>query len=427
MDLLHVGEIDKKCGFLYNRVSKFTVLTILEKTMEKATRQTLKDHNMGLVLHLILERDGISRAEIARRSGLTKTTVSEIVANLIEQRFVIEGGTASSESGKPPTQLSILDSGYNVVCLDLSASEFRGAVADLRGNLVQRMNIPVQGLNGAEALQRALVLADRLTAASNAPVLGIGVGTPGLVDPASGAVHRAVNLGWENVPLQALLQERSKAVGNMLPVYVANDCHAAALAEFRYGGHSGSNNLVVVKSGRGIGAGIVINRQLFAGDGWGTGEIGHLKIVPDGEICSCGNHGCLETVASNRAIARRAIQAGRIDSLLAERPANELFLRLIEGYRQGDLAIQRIVQEASQAFGTAIAHLITILNIHNVVISGEVTTFGEVLHEHIHQEIHQRALPGLADQAEVSFSRLGSDIVMRGAAALVMSKELALP
>jgi predicted NBD/HSP70 family sugar kinase len=271
-----------------------------------------------------------------------------------------------------------------------------------------------------------VVLAERLMEACSSPILGIGVGTPGLVDPNSGAVHRAVNLNWTDVPLQDMLQACSKKLGSTLPVYVVNDCHAAALAEFHYGKPINSDNLVVLKSGQGIGAGIVIHRQLYAGDGWGTGEIGHLNIIPGGEICSCGNRGCLETVASNRAIARRALAAGRMDVMLAERPANELFLRLIEGYHQGDPAIQQIVGDASQGFGAAISSLITILNIHHVVLNGEITAFGEVLRERIQQEVRQRSLPALAEMAQVSFSRLGSDIVMLGAAALVLSKELAL-
>lgn len=394
--------------------------------MEKATRQSLKDHNTGLVLHLIYACDGISRAEIARQTKLTKTTVSDIVAHLIEQGLVVEGGTAASESGKPPTQLSIRDTGYNIVCLDLGANEFRGAVADLRGRLVQRMNIPVQGLSGKEALHRALVLAERLTAACSAPILGIGVGTPGLVDPQSGSIHRAVNLDWQDVPLRDLLQERTRALGNLLPVYVANDCHAAALAEFHYSKPRESENLVLIKSGQGIGAGFIVNRELFVGDGWGTGEIGHLNIIPNGEPCTCGSRGCLETVASNRIIARRALKTGRIDPGLAERPSNELFLRLIEGYHQGDTAIQQIIDDASRAFGAAIANLSTTLNIQHVVMSGEITAFGEELRELIQQEANQRSLPALVNQVEVSFSRLGSDIVMRGAAALVLSKELGL-
>ena len=393
--------------------------------MEKATRQTSKDHNTALVLHLIYERDGISRAEISRRTRLTKTTVSDIVAGLIEQGLVVEGGVGSSEGGKPPTQLSIHATGHNIVCLDLGAREFRGAVSDLRGRLVQRMNIPIHGLSGSEALQRALVLAERLVAACTAPVLGIGVGTPGLVDPITGSIHRAVNLDWIDVPLRDLIQVRCQAAGN-LPVYVANDSHAAALAEFHFGKPRQSDNLVLLRSGQGIGAGVVINRQLFVGDGWGTGEIGHLSIIPDGEQCSCGNRGCLETVASNWAIARRALAAGRIGEALAERPSNEMFLRLIEGYHQGDIAIQRIIKEASQAFGIAIANLSSMLNIHHVMLSGDITAFGEELRQLIQHEANLRTLPALADQVQVSFSRLGSDIVMLGVSALVLSKELDL-
>ena len=258
--------------------------------MQKATRQQTKEHNRNLVLKTIFEHASISRAQIARITSLTRTTVSEIVADLIAEGLVNEIGVGSSIGGKSPILISLNENARYLIGLDLAQYQFSGAVINLRGQIQEMVSLPVNNRNGDEALALVYKIIDQLVQDEYQPLVGIGVGTPGLVNTRDGVVVNAVNLDWRDLPLAHLLRSRYQ-----LPAYVLNDSQAAAMGEYTYGeGRNTENNLVVVHVGHGIGAGIVINGQLFQGDGGGAGEIGHVVVARDSLLqCRCGNRGCL--------------------------------------------------------------------------------------------------------------------------------------
>ena len=196
----------------------------------KATRKQTRAHNSRLVLRTIYERDLISRAEIARETGLTRTTVSDVVADLMDRNLVDEVGLGPSAGGKPPILLSIVDNSYHLIGIDLASDAFRGAVVNLRGKIQHRVEMPLEAQDGDAALALVHELVERLMAATDRPLLGIGIGTPGLMDPHHGVVRRAVNLNWRDLPLRKRLHRR-----HHLPVHVANDCQVAALGEYAFG------------------------------------------------------------------------------------------------------------------------------------------------------------------------------------------------
>ena len=275
----------------------------------KATHAQTRQHNHRLVLRTLYDFGPISRAEVARSTGLTRTTVGDVVGDLLDEGMVEEVGRGPSTGGKSPILLSIVGDARLVIGLDLGESTFSGALVNLRGEVRRVVELPVEGRNGDDALDLVFRLVDELLKESSTTPLGIGVGTPGLVDTRTGTIRWAVNLDWQDLPLGGLLHERYG-----LPSNVANDSQAAALAEYTFGGESHGQrlpNLVTIKVGRGIGAGLVLNGSLFQGDGFGAGEIGHVAVVDDGAACRCGRFGCLETVASSRAIAERAAELAR--------------------------------------------------------------------------------------------------------------------
>src|SRR4030066_265414 len=270
--------------------------------MQKATRQYTKEHNRNLVLKTIFEHTSISRAEISRVTSLTRTTVSDIVADFLDEGLVSEIGIGSSIGGKSPILLSLVEDSRYLIGLDLAHNQFRGAIVNLRGKIRELFTYPVKSNNGDEALAMVYEIVDRLIKSSYMPIVGIGIGTPGLVNITDGVGINPVNLNWKDLPLARLLEERYH-----LPVYILNDSQAAAMGEYTYGkGQSSDSNLIVINARHGIGAGIIINSRLFQGDGGCAGEIGHVVVVPDGgQPCRCGNHGCLETVASTQALIKR--------------------------------------------------------------------------------------------------------------------------
>ncbi|KAB8140979.1 ROK family transcriptional regulator [Chloroflexia bacterium SDU3-3] len=381
--------------------------------IEKATRQHTKTHNSTLVLRAIYEQGGISRAEIARMTSLTRATVSEVVGELIERGLVVETGHGPSNVGRTPVMLDIDADARHMIGLDAAGGELRGALVNLRGELRYEQAAPLPEAGGEAALQSLYALIDALIARTDRPLLGIGLGTPGLIDP-SGEVLRAVNLGWQNLPLRAVLRQRYD-----LPVYLANDSHLAALAEQSFGGHELGENLVVLQVGRGIGAGIVLGGRLFSGDTGNAGEIGHIVVREDGPRCRCGNDGCLEAVASSRAITRRASQlAGQTFQSLQD---------VAQASAAENPAARRAIHEAGSALGIAVAQIVGLLNIRRVVVAGPVAALGDGLRDAITTSLTTRLIGALAKDVRISIGGIGPDAVLLGASALVLSSELGLP
>lgn len=395
--------------------------------MKKANSQQAKLHNRLLILRTVYNESRISRADIARSTSLNRATVSEVVTDLIKEGFVAEVGIGPSTAGKPPILLSIVDDARYLIGVDLAETEFRGAVIDLRGKIIHRLNLAINGRDGDAALASVYGLLDRLIPLADGPVLGIGIGTPGLINIGQRVVRMAVNLDWHDLPLGKLLDDRYN-----LPVHIANDSQAAALGEYTFGDSRNVPNLSVIKLGRGTGAGIILNGQLYHGDGFGAGEFGHVTYVDDGERCRCGHYGCLETVTSGQAILRNARAIAQSDprSVLhryADSPDAIDLDVVLRAFEEGDEAVQAVIAEVGRYLGFAAANLVGILNINRIVLAGGPARFGPALIEPIKREINRRSLASLADEANVEVSALGADIVILGAAALLLSGELGLP
>ena len=389
--------------------------------MQKATRQHTKDHNSRLVLRTIYNGGELSRADLARATGLTRPTVSSIVAELLESALVVETGQGPSAGGKRPTLLSINGGGRHLVAIDLSGTDFRAARLNLRGGIEARATCPAAGIRGDAVLASIHELIETVKPATN-DLLGIGVATPGLVDPHNGIVRRAVNLGWVNVPLRDLLEE---AYGR--PVHVANDSHMAALAEYTYGESTDSDNLIVIRAGRGIGAGIILSGLPFYGDGFGAGEIGHVVVNTGGDLCTCGNRGCLETTSSISAILRRLESTDRAQSSLAG-IQSPTWANFVSAVTEHDPVATDIAVFAGRHLGAAMANMVGALNIQSITLAGRVADLGDILLDSVQAEMHQRVLPSMAEATTIRLSSLGpervADIIILGCSALLLQREL---
>jgi len=381
--------------------------------MQKATRQQTKNHNTRLILKTIYDAGEISRADIARATHLTRPTVSSIVADLIENQFVIEMGQGPSAGGKRPTMLSVAHDAHQLLSIDLGSHQFRGAVLNLRGEIIHRIDLPPHQLTGEAALELAFTLIDQLVAQTTENLLGIGIGTPGLVDSKAGIILNAVNLNWVDVELRDLVSDRYQK-----PVYIANDSHMVALAEFTFGANRESNNLIVIKIGRGIGAGVVLHSQPFYGDGMGAGEIGHVVVEENGRSCTCGNRGCLETVAGTSAILEQAQET-------LDQP-NLTWEELVAAFENGETAVTDLITTVGHYLGKTTASLIGSYNIHHIVITGRVALFGQPLLDIIQAEMKKRSMPIMAEKTEVSFAEFGNEVVMLGCSAMILNEELGI-
>ena len=388
---------------------------------EKATREQTRILNQRLVLKTIYHGEQISRAQIARVTQLTRPTVSDRVADLMEEGLVIEVGYGPSTGGKPPILVSMDKDAHHLICIDLSRRDFRGAITDLRGEIIHRDHRPLPRIDGDLALSLVYELLDALVTATDRPILGIGVGTPGLIDVVNGVIVQAVNQDWRNVPLRRLLEDRYG-----IPVHLANDCQVSALGEYTFGSNDGIQNLVVISVGWGIGSGIVLNGQLLHGNPLGAGEIGHVSVVENGKLCRCGHFGCLETVAGAQAIVQevRELVRNRPGTPLESGPEEITFDKVCEMFHAGDMDVRQIIRAAGQGLGIAAANMIGTLGGCQIRLTGVLTCLGPFLLDVIREEVSRRTLAALAEKTHVDFAGLGNDIIIRGAAAMLLTQEL---
>ncbi len=390
-------------------------------TAEKATHRLTRRSNARLILRTVYEQGPLSRADVARCTGLTRTTVSEVVEGFVADGLIAEMGTGPSTGGKAPILLEVPADARHLVGVDVDQDEVNGAVVDLRGAVQARASRGLAGCDGVAALGELEALVLDLMRASGRPLVGIGVGTPGLVDMASGTVRWAVGLDWRDVPVG-----RRLATLTGLPVMVVNDSQAAAMAEWAFGHHDTSSAMIVVKVGDGIGAGVVIGGRLYPGDDFGAGEIGHTRVIDDGATCRCGSTGCLETVASLKAVL------GSISALLPGYPGSSLTGRLVtreaalQAFRAGDPLVRQVVLDAAAPLGRVLGAMIGTLGARDVVLVGPMTDFGEPWLEQVRIETHRSALGLLVEQSTIRIGTTGPDVVELGAAALLMTSELGL-
>lgn len=380
--------------------------------MKKATHQQTKQHNRDLVLRTIFANETISRAEIARVTMLTRTTVSDAVTGLLAEGLVQEVGYGTSLGGKNPILLSLVADARYLIGLNLAQDKFIGAIVNLRGEIKQTVELPVHSGNGQQALEQVYQILDELLKTEWKPIVGIGVGAPGLIHTREGIVVNAVNLEWRDLPLANLLEERYR-----LPVTVLNDSQATAIGEYVYGEHEPDGNLVVVNVKHGIGAGILINGRLFQGDGGGAGEIGHVVVQENGAQCRCGKRGCLETVASAQAVARRVQtetgQGATLDEIRA-------------AFEAGDAQVRAAVLDAGHYLGTSLASLIGTLNIQKIVLTGDMTRFGDAWLDSVNRAMQEAALTRMAEGTQLEIGKLDYRGCILGASALLLLDDYSL-
>ena len=379
------------------------------RAQQKATKHATRWQNRRLVLQHIMAEGTTSRADISRSTGLTRATVSQLVGELLDAGLVDELGSGPSAGGKPPTLLGLNAAAHSVLAVDLSDGRRIGSVLDLEGSAAYRTAEAPSVARGPDGIDELIETIDELLAAAAQP-LGIGIGTPGVVDD-DGTVVEASNLGWRDVPLGRILAERFD-----LPVHVLNNSRAAAIAEYSFGGH-GAENMLVVKIGNGIGAGVVLDGHIMGGEDAAAGEIGHVVVDPSGPRCFCGRAGCLETLVSVPRLAAllRPLVGSDDDS-------EDVILEFAAREDTPDVA--RVLDEAARNLGTVLSTTVAILDIHRVVISGLISRLGDRFLDRVRAEVESRVLPTLAAKVDLGYATTGDRAVRMGAAAFVLHHEL---
>ena len=338
----------------------------------------VRDINQTVFLHLIRERQPISRADIAKATGLRPGTVSAIVNRLIREKLVYEGVEGPSTGGRPPKYLYVNAESAYVLAVDVGVGETAYAVSDFNGRILMQRALVTRGAPEIflTALGREINALVR-TQYPRARFEAAGVSVPGLIDRADGSLITSPNLGWQGVPVRALLEAE---LG--LPVFVENDANAAAFAELWYGplDELSARTLLCVLVVEGLGTGLIINGELHVGTSIGLGGFGHMTLDPNGPPCSCGRRGCWETFASDRAtLARyRGLQKKGDAGTVAE---------IISLAVQGDPAALSAVEATARYLGEGIASLAHGLSPQVVVVGGEIAGAWQIIEPVIRERV----------------------------------------
>ncbi len=374
-----------------------------------------RERNRERLTGALREAGAASRAELARRTGLSRATVGSLVADLEDAGILVERASpdgASPRGGRPPRVLSFSRSAGVAVGIDFGKRHLRVAAADLSHEILAEAEREIADEDSAEAgLEAAVVLAHEVierAGVQRGSVVGVGLGLPGPIDIRSGRVGSSSILpAWVGV---CAAEELGGRLG--LPVQVDNDANLGALAELHWGAAAGRSNVVYLKVSTGIGAGLVFDGRLYRGSGGMAGEIGHAIVDEGGPVCRCGKRGCLETLAG----------APALTELLAPRVGRVISTgELLEAVAGGDSGARRVVADAGRHVGAAVALLCDLFNPELIVVGGELSRAGEVLLDPMREQVHRDAIPATARDVEIVSGVLGRRAELLGALALVLA------
>jgi len=391
---------------------------------------TVKAQNRRAVLLMLRQHEPVSRTRLAQLTGLSSTTITNLIAELLEQGLVTTDGDSTSTQprgvGRPQTALRLVPNARHAVGIHIGVGRIRVALADLHANLSPTLDLahPLERPPQEILVETATLVRQAITRSGVNPqtVVGVGIGASGLVNPHTGVNVLAPNLGWRDLPLRDWFTDW---LG--LPVCVDNNARAMALGEAMFGAGREVRTLAFVYARIGVGAGIVVDGRLYRGSAAGAGEIGHTTIIPhDGPPCRCGNSGCLETLVSEPAIIRLAEELATQNpvGLLADQLQNgggTPIERVFAAARAGDAATNAMLSERARYLGLALANLVNVLNPDLIVLGGIYAQGADLLVPTIEATIRQRAFAGLGEQVRVQTARFGPYAGVVGAAALALN------
>jgi glucokinase-like ROK family protein len=397
-----------------------------------ADQGLIRKLNTAVILDVLRRCAPLSRAELAARTGLNRSTVSIIVNSLIEEGFAQETDLQSSKIGRPGMLLVLNPKGGFAVGVEIGVDFISVILTDFVANVLWRQRVPS---NPSEDQIRILDRASELTQEAIAAgveqglrPLGIGVGVPGLVDTLQGKLIFAPNLRWENVPLRLMWSQRFD-----LPIFIENEANAAALGEYYFGVARGVDSFIYLSAGIGLGGGVMIDGKLFRGSSGYAGEVGHMTVDPDGDLCGCGKRGCWETKVGPRAVLRgvRKILADGMPSLINDLAGGNLnqvtFDIVVKAARSKDPVALEALQSVGEYLGIGVVNLINIFNPELIVLGGALSLANEFLMPVIEGSVCNSALKPPCENIRFTASAHGEDACVMGAVALVLDDILREP
>jgi glucokinase-like ROK family protein len=381
--------------------------------------QNVKTFNKHALVDLIrFTGRGVARTDIAQELGLTRASVTMIINDLIKGGIILEMESRSTRSGRPPVVLDINPKCGLAAAIDMGATHMSVAVGDFSAQILEEVEQPFRIADGPEHCleegDRALGFLLEKRGLKIADLSAIGLSVPGPVITDTGMVMAPpIMPGWDRYPIRTTLENRWN-----VPVTLNNDANFGAIGEWVFGAGRGEKNIAFIKVGSGIGAGLIMNRQVFGGTTGSAGEIGHLTIDENGPLCTCGNHGCLEAFAGGHAIelqAKKLVESGK-RTVLSDFNTKPITVREVaEAARRGDLAAQEILHRSGTFIGIAVAGLINLVNPSVVIVGGGVAEVGDLITAPIRKVVRERSLRAAEHAVKITTAMLGRRSTLIGA------------
>lgn len=367
--------------------------------MRGKNQKNLRIENTSIILRLIRDNPGISRADIVRSTNLAPPTVSRIVSYLSNRNLVSEKVNESNGVGRRPYALFFHGKTYYVLSVDIVISRIDFALVNLEGEVVDKLSIPTsQEVSNEELL--ALIKeksTELMKKHERKKVIGVGVSSPGRIDDKKGVIMSAPNL--KTIKDVSLAENLSRYF--RLPVLVQNDANAEALSEKYFGAGKQTKDFVLIHVGFGIGAGAVLDSRLYSGNFGVSGEIGHFSIDGEGKECVCGNRGCLELYAGIMEIIRKCSAEEKREFQSLSEIAYEI--------EKGSTKLLEIVKEAGSMVGEVLLQVVNFLAPLKIIVTGPITSLGEYFLDPLKDVIKNRSFYGFGNEIEVVYSSLGED------------------
>jgi glucokinase-like ROK family protein len=405
-----------------------------EAKLPKGNAVYINRLNKIKILGLIREYGTISRAEIVTKSGLSAPTVTRIVNSLInDEKLVLSMGMGSSNGGRPPVLLKFNGQRNYVIGIDLGATAIRGVLSDLNGSFLEEIKIITRLDSGFDEIMDDVAnligeLAASKKKSGRSVIYGVGIAVAGLIDMKQNIVAYSPVFDWKNVDIISALEKKVD-----IPVIFDNVTRLMALGGLCYGKGQRSANFICVNVGYGIGSGIIVNGSLLTGSHGFAGEFGHMTIEKDSDIqCSCKKYGCLEALASGKAIALTAqsrLARGQKSILneLCDSDISAVTAKMVaEAANKGDELALNVFKRAIEYIGIGIANLVNLFNPEMIVIGGGVSMAGDIFFDTVKEVVGKHVMPSGKGELEIYPVAYGENAALMGAFALILNKVLNL-
>lgn len=401
--------------------------------MPRKKNNSVRSYYKSLVKNLVRTDGPISRIALNKLTGMRPASITDVTKELLKEGIIKEIGYESSKRGRRKVLLDINRDAGRVVTLDFNSNRILGLGADLKLGICYRSRRIIPNYSGKDEIIKIMkdILHEIIESppVKIAPVLGIGIADPGIVDENTGISILTTQMkSWENVPIKDIMESEFG-----YPSFLESDTRCRLIAEKHLGAGKMKNDILMVELSSGIGAGIMSEGKLFRGSRGSAGELGHMMILENGPYCNCGSRGCLEAIASSRAITRKlqeAIKSGATSSLskVSHGDISKIDINMIsQAAEDGDKLSLQIIEEAGRFIGEAIANAINLLNPEIVILTGDLLSFGDYILNPIEGMVRRQALSYNTKDVRIVLAGVGEEAAAIGMAAVVLDKVFHTP